>query len=76
MTEKLDRLATDVAEIKADLREHMRRTAVLEQAVLPLLKEQALREGLIARTKERWKTGGMFIGIVAALAEIIRAFRH
>lgn len=83
MTDKLDKIADDIGAIKivltaqaGDIKEHIRRTNILEDAVRPLIQEHAVRASLAHRARERLKTSGMALGILAAVAEIIRAFRH
>lgn len=66
--DKLDKICTDIAEIKVDLREHVRRTELLEDSVDELKKQSYQIKGAAAFIK--------LMGIFAAIAEAVHLWIH
>lgn len=59
-----DALRVDMAAVKTDLREHMRRTTLLETAVLPLQEHVAVW-GAVA------KWGAVIVGVLGSTAGVL-----
>jgi hypothetical protein len=79
MHDKLDKIADDIGAIKivltaqsGDIKEHIRRTNILEDAVRPMIQDYTFRTTAAARRSERWKTSGMLAGFLAVVVEILK----